>query len=102
MIIIDSNIPLLPEVLTQHEEVLVVQHSEITNRLLTESGCTELFVRSTTKVNETLLQHTNVRFVATATSGTDHIDSTYCTEHNITTASTAGIAAKKAYPQTHW
>lgn len=93
MIIIDSNIPLLPNVLTQHDEVLVVQHSEITNRLLTETGCTELFVRSTTKVNATLLQHTNVRFVGTATSGTDHIDTTHCTEHNITVTSAAGSNA---------
>jgi len=42
-----------------------------------------LFVRSVTKVNAQLLESSNVKFVATATSGSDHIDKSYLTEKNI-------------------
>ena len=36
-----------------------------------------LLVRSITTVNESLLGGTNVRFVGTATSGVDHVDTAY-------------------------
>ncbi len=42
-----------------------------------------LFVRSVTKVNESLLKNSNVKFVATATSGSDHIDKEYLLKNNI-------------------
>jgi erythronate-4-phosphate dehydrogenase len=42
-----------------------------------------LFCRSTLKVNEDLLQGHSLRFVATASSGTDHIDTLYLQNHNI-------------------
>ena len=42
-----------------------------------------LFVRSVTKVNESLLKNTNVKFVATATSGSDHIDKDFLQKNNI-------------------
>ena len=42
-----------------------------------------LFVRSVTKVNETLLKESNVKFVATATSGSDHIDKEFLKKNNI-------------------
>ena len=42
-----------------------------------------LFVRSVTKVNKALLKNSNVKFVATATSGSDHIDKTFLQKNNI-------------------
>ena len=42
-----------------------------------------LFVRSVTKVNKDLLKNSNVKFVATATSGSDHIDKEYLQKNNI-------------------
>ncbi len=42
-----------------------------------------LFVRSVTKVNEVLFKNSNVKFVATATSGSDHIDKKYLQKNNI-------------------
>jgi len=42
-----------------------------------------LFVRSVTKVNETLLKGSSVKFVATATSGSDHIDKEFLKKNNI-------------------
>ena len=42
-----------------------------------------LFVRSVTKVNEKLLSGSSVKFVATATSGSDHIDKEFLQKNNI-------------------
>ena len=42
-----------------------------------------LIVRSKTKVNETLLAGTPVRFVATATAGTDHMQTEWLTDQGI-------------------
>lgn len=42
-----------------------------------------LLVRSVTNVNQSLLENTAVKFVGTATSGFDHIDRGYLTDHNI-------------------
>lgn len=52
-----------------------------------------LLVRSITSVNATLLKDTSIRFVGTATSGTDHIDLTYLREHQIEFAHAAGSNA---------
>ena len=42
-----------------------------------------LLVRSITRVDEQLLHNTSVKFVGSATSGTDHIDLDYLQENNI-------------------
>ncbi|MEH6593859.1 MAG: 4-phosphoerythronate dehydrogenase [Halioglobus sp.] len=42
-----------------------------------------LLVRSVTKVDETLLRHSHVRFVGTATSGFDHVDRAWLAQHDI-------------------
>ena len=52
-----------------------------------------LVVRSTTSVNKDLLQGTPVRFVATATSGTDHVDRLYLQRAGIGFADAAGCNA---------
>jgi erythronate-4-phosphate dehydrogenase len=45
---------------------------EISNQAIKDSDA--VFLRSTTKINEELLNNTNVKFVASLTSGEDHID----------------------------
>jgi erythronate-4-phosphate dehydrogenase len=52
-----------------------------------------LLVRSITPINAKLLQNTAVRFVGTATIGTDHVDTAYLEQKNITFASAAGSNA---------
>jgi len=42
-----------------------------------------LFVRSVTKVNKAPLKNSSVKFVASATSGSDHIDKTFLQKNNI-------------------
>lgn len=52
-----------------------------------------LLVRTRTRCNAELLDGSAVRFVATATIGTDHIDRDYCDSHGITVASAPGCNA---------
>lgn len=52
-----------------------------------------LIVRSITRVDAGLLDGSRVRFVATATSGTDHLDLEWLRAHDITVADAAGANA---------
>ena len=52
-----------------------------------------LIVRSKTKVNETLLAGTPIKFVATATAGTDHMQTDWLTDHGITWHAAPGCNA---------
>lgn len=53
-----------------------------------------LLVRSITRVDASLLAGSNVRFVGTATSGTDHIDLDYLQQQSIHFTSAAGANAE--------
>ena len=55
--------------------------NEISNQAIKDSDA--VFLRSTTKINEELLDDTNVKFVASLTSGEDHIDQDYFENSNI-------------------
>ena len=50
-------------------------------------------MRSVTSVSRELLSNTPIRFVGTATSGTDHVDGEYLAEHNIKLADAKGSNA---------
>ncbi len=52
-----------------------------------------LIVRSITNVNEELLKNTPIKFVGTATIGTDHINLDYLKSHNIAFADAKGCNA---------
>ncbi len=93
IIFMDENIPYLDEILGSCGEVHRFNGRNLTRDMLVKSGCDILFVRSTTKVNERLLKGTNVRFVGTATSGIDHIDTGYLHSAGITFADAAGSNA---------
>lgn len=76
---IDENIPLLAEALTPFlpPSLTIERFQGRTLKREDLRDCTALCVRSTTRVNATLLQDTPVRFVGTATSGTEHVDAAY-------------------------
>lgn len=78
---IDKNIPLLPDILKNYFNSKTFSGRELKNDDLKESDV--LFVRSTTKVNESLLRKTPVKLVGTATSGTEHIDTDYLKKKGI-------------------
>ena len=71
-VVIDQNIPGLAQLLAPVVSVTALPGRDITRSDLLEADA--LVCRSQTFVTEALLRDTPVRFVATATSGTDHID----------------------------
>lgn len=80
-IVADQNIPFVEEAFGTMGTVVTAAGHEITPELIADADI--LLVRSVTKVNQELLEGSKVRFVATATIGTDHIDQKYLEESNI-------------------
>jgi len=87
-IIVDENIPQAHEAFCGFGNVVFLSGREITNDNLKDADI--LLIRSITKVNESLLKGTKVKFIATATAGTDHIDKEYLINNGIVFADAAG------------
>jgi len=81
-IIADENISFAQEAFSQFGNVELVHGRKITLQILKDADI--LIVRSITRVNKDLLDSTPVRFVGTATIGTDHIDLDYLKQKGIT------------------
>ncbi len=90
-ILADENIPYAREAFSNFGSVELVPGRDISNALLRPIDI--LVVRSVTKVNEQLLQGTNVRFVGTATIGLDHIDTGYLQKMDIKYSNAPGCNA---------
>ena len=90
-IIVDENIAFADSAFNQFGRVELVPGRKITNSLLKEVDV--LIVRSITNVDENLLKNTPVKFVGTATIGTDHIDLEYLKVNNIFFADAKGCNA---------
>ncbi|MCX6147517.1 MAG: 4-phosphoerythronate dehydrogenase [Candidatus Kapabacteria bacterium] len=83
IILVDENIDLLSEVLSKNFDIVEFYGRDITNEIVTKSNAEAIFVRSTCKVNEKLLNGSKIKFVATATAGVDHIDQNYLKKQGI-------------------
>ncbi|MBI2418436.1 MAG: 4-phosphoerythronate dehydrogenase [Ignavibacteriales bacterium] len=90
-IVIDENITFATETFSHFGQVSLLHGREITNAALKQADA--LIVRSITKVNRQLLEGTPVRFVGTATIGTDHIDKNYLRDNAIAFADAKGCNA---------
>ena len=90
-LIVDENIAFPREAFSQLGEVILRGGREIINKLLSNTDA--LIVRSITRVDKNLLENTNVKFVGTATIGTDHIDLNYLKEKGIAFADAQGCNA---------
>ena len=91
-IIIDKGIPFLQGVFPSEIEVKFLSPEEITSESVRKADA--LFVRTRTQINKELLHGSQVRFVATATIGFDHIDQDYCREAGIYWVSCPGCNAQ--------
>lgn len=87
-IIVDENIEFGAEAFQQFGEVKLSHGRKITNAMLKDVEV--LIVRSITDVNEELLRNTPVKFVGTATIGTDHLDKDFLKSKNIYYSSAPG------------
>ncbi|MCB2155434.1 4-phosphoerythronate dehydrogenase [bacterium] len=92
LIIADENIPLIREAMSPVGDVRLVAGRSLTRRDVAEADV--LLVRSVTRVDADLLDGTPVRFVGTATIGTDHIDLPYLQQRGIGFSSAAGSNAR--------
>ncbi|WP_237182085.1 4-phosphoerythronate dehydrogenase [Psychrobacter urativorans] len=77
----------------QTVNIITVAGREITAQLLADVQPDVLLIRSVTPVNAALLaDNHSVKFVGSATIGTDHVDQAYLAERNIIFANAAGCS----------
>jgi erythronate-4-phosphate dehydrogenase len=88
----DENIPLVDSFFSEFGEIRRLNGRSLTADQLADTDI--LLVRSVTAVDETLLKGTPVKFVGTATIGTDHIDLDYLQRANVGFASAPGCNAQ--------
>jgi len=88
----DTSLPQLASLFPPPFVLTRFKHpSELPTRLI---GQQVLLCRSTLPVNEALLHASTLKYVATASSGTDHIDETYLTAQSITLLDAKGCNAQ--------
>jgi erythronate-4-phosphate dehydrogenase len=90
-IAIDKNIPLAESAFKGLGEVALLETTDFSSTAVKSADI--LVVRSETRVDRTLLEESRVRFVGTATIGTDHIDIPYLQSKGIGFASAPGSNA---------
>lgn len=90
-IIVDENITFADRAFNSLGKVVFVPGRSISNQLIKDADI--LIVRSVTRVDQDLLKNTKVKFVGTATIGTDHIQSDYLKENKIVFADAKGCNA---------
>ena len=90
-IIADENIAFAKEAFSYFGNVELFNGRNISNRILKNADA--LIVRSITIVDESLLKSTKVKFVGTATIGTDHVDLSYLKNNGISFADAKGCNA---------
>ena len=91
VIVADRDIPFLAGVLEPWFEVRYLAGRAIGPADIRDAVA--LLVRTRTRCNASLLAESAVRFIGTATIGTDHIDLGYCDSHGIRVASAPGCNA---------
>ena len=90
-VIIDSHIPHIHGLIEPRAEVLYLEPDDITRDAVKDADA--LIVRTRTRCNADLLDGSRVRFIGSATIGTDHIDPDYCASHDITVRNAPGCNA---------
>ncbi|MCW8886618.1 MAG: 4-phosphoerythronate dehydrogenase PdxB [Motiliproteus sp.] len=90
-IVADENIPLVEEFFAELGPIQRIPGRDMNRAQL--QGAELLLVRSVTQVDQQLLAGSGVRFVASATIGTDHIDQAYLSQQGIGFANAPGCNA---------
>lgn len=90
-IVADKHIPYLKGVLESLADMTYLPAREITSGAISEADA--LIVRTRTRCAPDLLEGSKVQFIASATSGTDHLDFDYCRKRGITCKNAPGCNA---------
>lgn len=89
-VIIERNVPFM-EALQSVADVTYLPYGEIDAEAVRNADA--LIVRTRNRCDASLLEGSKVRFIATATIGTDHIDLDWCKNHGIEVANAPGSNA---------
>lgn len=90
-IVVDENVAFAEEAFSKFGEVQLLHGRKIDQSVLKDADA--LIVRSITKIKKRLLEGTSVKFVGTATIGTDHVDLEYLKERSMGFADAKGCNA---------
>ncbi|WP_054179316.1 4-phosphoerythronate dehydrogenase PdxB [Trabulsiella odontotermitis] len=90
-ILVDENMPYARELFSRLGEVRAVAGRPLPGEALDDADA--LMVRSVTKVNAALLEGKPVKFVGTATAGTDHVDEEWLAQAGIGFSAAPGCNA---------
>ena len=90
-ILVDENMPYARELFSRLGDVQAVPGRPVPAEALTDADA--LMVRSVTRVNEALLSGKAVKFVGTATAGTDHVDQAWLQQAGIGFSAAPGCNA---------
>lgn len=90
-ILADENIPHVKELFAEFAEIITCEGRNITADKLSDIDI--LLVRSTTKINQKLLEKSAVQFVGSATIGLDHIDTDWLKQQKIACYNAPGCNA---------
>ena len=75
-IVVDDKIPYIRDVISRiTDDVAYIKGSDISAADV--KGADAMIVRTRTRCNRNLLEGSNVKFIATATIGYDHLDAEY-------------------------
>ena len=90
-IVVDSHIPHIQGLIEPRAQVDYLEPGDITRDAVRDADA--LIVRTRTRCNADLLDGSRVRFIGSATIGTDHIDPDYCAARGITVRNAPGCNA---------
>ncbi len=90
-IVADENIPLIENYFGGYDQLILKSGRSIVHSDLVDADI--LLVRSVTRVNQALLKNTTVKFVGSATSGADHLDTRWLEENHIKWSAAQGCNA---------
>jgi len=90
-ILIDDSVSFIKGVFEPYASVVYVDGSLISRQDL--KGVNAMIIRSNTRCDEALLAGSQVKIIATASVGTDHIDLKYCEDNGIFVSNAAGCNA---------
>ncbi len=90
-IIIENRIPFIQGLLEPYATVTYLSPAEFTADAVRDADA--MIVRTRTRCDAALLEGSRIRFIATATIGTDHIDLDRCEARGIKVANAAGCNA---------
>lgn len=90
-IIVDSHIPHIQGLIEPYAQVQYLEPGDITREAVRDADA--LIVRTRTRCDAALLEGSRVRFIGSATIGTDHIDLDYCAARGVTVRNAPGCNA---------